>query len=103
MQIELGKDLTELPGTGNDLAGKIREIVKTGSLMQLKELDLTVFSDHYDRDSSASIGKAAVHWCQKLFAANRLSLPCDDRVTDLAERIDQRLCFRGLGCIGSQF
>jgi len=33
-----GKDLTELPGIGKDLAQKIEEIVKTGTLVQLKEL-----------------------------------------------------------------
>lgn len=33
-----GQDLSELPGIGKDLAGKIEEIVRTGSLVQLKEL-----------------------------------------------------------------
>ena len=33
-----GQDLTELPGVGEDLAGKIEEIVKTGSLAQLEEI-----------------------------------------------------------------
>jgi DNA polymerase (family 10) len=37
--IEEGKDLTELPGIGEDLAGKIREIVETGELGLLKELE----------------------------------------------------------------
>ena len=36
------KDLTELPGIGKDLAHKIEEIVKTGSLSQLKELQAHV-------------------------------------------------------------
>jgi len=36
------KDLTELPGIGKDLAQKIEEIVKTGSLSQLKELQAHV-------------------------------------------------------------
>jgi DNA polymerase (family 10) len=34
-----GKDLTELPGIGKDLAQKIAEIVKTGTLSQLKDLE----------------------------------------------------------------
>ncbi len=34
-----GEDLTELSGIGKDLAGKIEEIVKTGELAQLKELE----------------------------------------------------------------
>src|SRR5512143_3568254 len=33
------KDLTELPGIGKDLAQKIEEIVKTGTLSNLKELE----------------------------------------------------------------
>jgi DNA polymerase (family 10) len=36
--IEKGQDLTELPGIGEDLAGKIEEIVGTGSLAQLEEI-----------------------------------------------------------------
>jgi len=34
-----GQDLSKLPGIGKDLAGKIKEIVETGSLEQLKELE----------------------------------------------------------------
>lgn len=37
--IASGADLTELPGVGKDIAGKIKEIVDTGSLKQLKELE----------------------------------------------------------------
>lgn len=33
-----GEDLSELPGIGKDLAGKIEEIVKTGTLKQLQKL-----------------------------------------------------------------
>ncbi|HOO91234.1 MAG TPA: DNA polymerase/3'-5' exonuclease PolX [Syntrophales bacterium] len=33
------EDLSELPGIGKDLAGKIKEIAKTGTLGQLKELE----------------------------------------------------------------
>ena len=36
--VEDGEDLTELEGIGEDLAGKIEEIVKTGSLEQLQEI-----------------------------------------------------------------
>ena len=36
--VNSGDDLTELPGIGEDLAGKIKEIVKTGSLAQLEEI-----------------------------------------------------------------
>ncbi|OPL16980.1 MAG: DNA polymerase III [delta proteobacterium ML8_D] len=37
--LESGEDLTKLPGIGKDLAGKIQEIVKTGTLAQLEELE----------------------------------------------------------------
>src|SRR5512135_2899652 len=37
--VEGGKDLTELPGIGKDLAGKIGEMVKTGNLSQLQDLE----------------------------------------------------------------
>ncbi len=37
--VRKGKDLTDLPGIGKDLAQKIEEIVRTGSLSQLKELE----------------------------------------------------------------
>ncbi len=34
-----GEDLTKLPGIGKDLAEKVKEIVQTGSLSQLKEIE----------------------------------------------------------------
>jgi DNA polymerase (family 10) len=37
--IERGEDLSKLPGLGKDLAGKIKEIVETGTLKQLEELE----------------------------------------------------------------
>lgn len=37
--VDEGEDLSELPGIGEDLAGKIREIVETGTLSQLQELE----------------------------------------------------------------
>jgi len=37
--IQSGKDLSELPGIGKDLAGKIKEIVETGSIAQLEEIE----------------------------------------------------------------
>jgi DNA polymerase (family 10) len=36
--VEEGADLTDLPGIGKDIAGKIQELVGTGSLAQLEEL-----------------------------------------------------------------
>jgi DNA polymerase (family 10) len=40
--IEEGTDLTNLPGIGKDLAEKIREIVKTGSLSKLEEIEAKI-------------------------------------------------------------
>lgn len=37
--LETGEKLSELPGIGDDLAAKIREIVETGELQQLAELE----------------------------------------------------------------
>lgn len=37
--VKEGEDLTELPGIGEDLAGKIQEIVKTGDLKQLEQIE----------------------------------------------------------------
>ncbi|SDF43653.1 DNA polymerase (family 10) [Limimonas halophila] len=40
--VDNGEDLTELPGIGEDLAAKIREVVVTGELSQLGELEREV-------------------------------------------------------------
>lgn len=40
-----GKELTELPGIGKDLAGKIKEIVETGGLRQMADLEREVSPD----------------------------------------------------------
>jgi DNA polymerase (family X) len=40
--VKQGEDLSKLPGIGKDLAGKIKEIVETGSLTRLKELESQV-------------------------------------------------------------
>ena len=37
--VDEGQDLTELSGVGDDLAGKIEEVVKTGGLRQLEEIE----------------------------------------------------------------
>lgn len=43
--IKEGGDLTRLAGIGNDLAGKIKEIVETGSLSQLEEIEAKIPSE----------------------------------------------------------
>ncbi len=40
--VEAGESLEDLPGIGKDLAGKIQEIVKTGTLPQLEDLEKQV-------------------------------------------------------------
>jgi len=40
--VEAGEPLDDLPGIGKDLAGKIQEIVKTGTLPQLEDLEKQV-------------------------------------------------------------
>ncbi len=40
--VEQGEDLTKLPGIGKDLAGKITEIIETGTLAKLQELEAQV-------------------------------------------------------------
>jgi DNA polymerase (family 10) len=40
-----GKDLSKLPGIGKDLAGKIKEIVETGTLGQLEEIEARTSSE----------------------------------------------------------
>jgi DNA polymerase (family 10) len=37
--VDQGEDLTRLPGIGKDLAEKVKEIVRTGSFSQLKEIE----------------------------------------------------------------
>lgn len=46
--VEEGEDLSDLPGIGKDLAGKIKEIVETGSLGQLTEVE---------KETPAELGK----------------------------------------------
>ena len=43
--IESEENLTELPGIGEDLAGKIKEVVQTGSLAQLEALESSTPSE----------------------------------------------------------
>jgi DNA polymerase (family 10) len=51
--VEEDQDLTELPGIGKDLAGKIREIVETGKLSEAEELEKQT-------DPGASTEKCAI-------------------------------------------
>jgi DNA polymerase (family 10) len=57
-----GKDLGELPGIGRDLAGKIEEIVETGTLAMLKELEKEIPGELAELLSLSQLGpkKAAI-------------------------------------------
>jgi DNA polymerase (family 10) len=62
--LEEGEDLSELPGIGDDLAGKIGEIVETGDLEMLKELEEKVPGELTDLLNIAQLGPkrvAALH------------------------------------------
>lgn len=56
-----GEDLTQLPGIGKDLAGKIKEIVETGALSQLKELEARTPADLNKLMKIAGLGPKRVY------------------------------------------
>jgi DNA polymerase (family 10) len=58
--VEKGEDLSELPGIGKDLAGKIREIVEIGSLQQLEKLRKETSPELRDLMSIGSLGPKRV-------------------------------------------
>jgi len=55
-----GEDLTSLPGIGKDLAGKIAEIVNTGSLSSLEELRRKIPAGLLDLSELAGLGPKRV-------------------------------------------
>ncbi len=55
-----GEDLTELPGIGEELATKIKEIVKTGGLQQLEELHRRMPAELVDMLKIAGLGPKRV-------------------------------------------
>jgi DNA polymerase (family 10) len=56
-----GQDLTELSGIGKDLAGKIKEIVDTGSLELLRELEGRIPPELCEMMKIAGLGAKRVH------------------------------------------
>ncbi len=58
--VKNGEDLSEMQGIGDDLAGKIAEIVNTGSLSQLKEVEKRVPAELSDLMNVASLGPKRV-------------------------------------------
>lgn len=58
--LDEGADLTELPGIGKDLAGKIRAMVETGTLAELEQLGHTVPGELADLDAIPGLGPKRV-------------------------------------------
>ena len=60
IMIRDGKDLSELPAIGKDLAGKIKEIVETGALADFEKLKHTVPEDLADVTALPGLGPKRV-------------------------------------------
>ncbi len=58
--VEHGEDLTQFSGIGEDLAGKIKEIVETGTLKQLEDLEEKVPEDLSNMMKIADLGPKRV-------------------------------------------
>lgn len=54
--MEEGKDLTELPGIGKDLAGKIEQTIMTGTFPELRELEGRISPELADLTKIAGLG-----------------------------------------------
>jgi DNA polymerase (family 10) len=65
-----GEDLTALPGIGQDLAGKIQEIVATGSLAQLRELEAQTPPALSEMMQIAGLGPKRVHLLHEMLGIN---------------------------------
>jgi len=58
--VKNGEDLTELPGIGKNMAEKIEEIVRTGSLAQLEELEKKIPAELLDLMKIPALGPKRV-------------------------------------------
>ncbi len=63
--LEKDEDLSKLPGIGEDLAEKINEIVKTGELSQLKELQSRIPSERVKMTAIEGLGPKRVHFLHR--------------------------------------
>ncbi len=70
--IAAGEDLTELPGIGEDLAGKIEEIIKTGHLKALDEVEARTPSTLAALTSIPGLGPKRVHALHELLGITTL-------------------------------
>jgi len=70
--VEEGEDLSELSGIGKDLAGKIAEIVETGELEQLNELQSRTPADLGEMMAISGLGPKRVQTLHKELGINSL-------------------------------
>jgi DNA polymerase (family X) len=70
--LEQGEDLSELSGIGKDLAGKIAEVVETGELKQLQELQSRTPADLGEMMGIAGLGPKRVQALHKELGVNSL-------------------------------
>ena len=70
--VKSGRDLTELPGIGEDLAGKIREIVETGHCRMLEEVEARTPSTLAALTSLAGLGPKRVQALHAELGVNTL-------------------------------
>jgi DNA polymerase (family 10) len=70
--VEKGEDLSELPGIGKDLAGKIKEIVDTGTLEKLQELRKRTSPELRDLMKIGSLGPKRVKQLHEELGVNTI-------------------------------
>jgi DNA polymerase (family 10) len=84
--VERGEDLTQLNGIGEDLAGKIEEIVETGSLAQLEEVERRTPPELADMLKIAGLGPKRVQSIyQELGVTNLDELEAAAKKEDIRE------------------
>jgi DNA polymerase (family 10) len=84
--VERGEDLTQLNGIGEDLAGKIEEIVETGSLAQLEEVERRTPPELAGMLKIAGLGpKRVQHIYQELGVTNLDELEAAAKKEDIRE------------------
>ena len=70
--VQTGEKLTELPGIGEDLAGKIKEIVETGHLKTLEEVEARTPSTLATLTMIPGLGPKRVHALHAVLGINTL-------------------------------
>lgn len=60
-----GRDLTELPGVGKAIAGKVRELVETGKMAKLAEYEAKIPESLIELTNIQGLGPGRVHRLHK--------------------------------------